>query len=102
MQADFIHVLYEDVFRFLEIDHWEEKRKRETLDRLARVLADRIFLRVADRIPEDKRGELAKLFTHPDYTDEARFAFLNNHIPDFLSFLQKEIGRFRDDLNSLK
>ncbi|MDI6734105.1 MAG: hypothetical protein QMD50_01260 [Patescibacteria group bacterium] len=100
MEHDFLHVLYGNIFKILEIEHLNDVERNEILKRLAEILEQRIFIKIATLLQEPHQLKLLQLFSDNNISDEMKFAFIHNHIPNFTLFLEKELAVFKKDLKS--
>lgn len=98
---DVVNILYEDVIKLLNIENFSEAEKTNVTQKFAKVLADKMFLKIVEQIPEKDKTELARLFIDPEVSDEFRLAFLQNHIPNFFDFLEQEINSFKKELKPI-
>ncbi|MDI6821208.1 MAG: DUF5663 domain-containing protein [Patescibacteria group bacterium] len=100
MEHDFLHALYGNILKMLEIEHLNNEERNEILKRLANILEQRIFIKIALSLEETHQSKLLHLFSDNNVSDEMKFVFIHNHIPNFTQFLEKELIAFKKDLKS--
>ncbi|MBI5732548.1 hypothetical protein HY967_01130 [Candidatus Jorgensenbacteria bacterium] len=101
MAHDFLHLLYSDVFKALGIEHLNETERNQVLNRLSKILEQRLFVKIALSVPESHQSKLVTLLTDQSISNEMKIAFIHNHIPNFIDFLEEEIASFKRELGEL-
>ena len=88
------HNLSQNIFSILGLEDAPQEEKRALLDQVAEETMTAFFKRIEDRLPEDRREELYRLF-ETQTSDEEKAKFFAAYAPDAANILVEEITRIK-------
>lgn len=87
--------LQSNILEDLKLDNLSEEKKTGLIERMAKIIQERVAIRVIKLLPAETLDEYLKIV---DNNEIDGYSFLAQRIPDYQAIIDEEVIRFRQEI----
>lgn len=89
----------QNLIRVLGIESLPEDQKARILTQVSEVIEQRLFIRLLDALPDEKREQFKQLMEAENAVGIQ--TFIEKEVPLFLTWVEEETNKIKEELNGL-